>query len=101
MAPSRTLFYLMDRQKAKIALEAGVCTPAAEKVIESNTLFLELVLKADLQVHMRSHVTDLLYWKNAIICIMEKSCIRNHHTAGNGEYSPGRSGRDHLMVHWK
>ena len=25
----------------------------------------------DLQVHMRS-ITDLLYWKNAIICIMEE-----------------------------
>lgn len=32
--------------KAKIALEAGVCTPAVEKVIEANTLLSGIGLKA-------------------------------------------------------
>ena len=41
--------------KAKIALEAGVCTPAVEKIIEANTLLSGIGLKVlDLQELMQS-----------------------------------------------
>lgn len=64
--------------KAKIALEAGVCTPAVEKVIEANTLLSGSDLKVpDLREHMRSTM-DLQYWKNATICIMEKKLHLEH-----------------------
>ena len=92
---------LMDEGvKAKIALEAGVCTPAVEKVIEANTLlsgigFESAGLAGAHAIHNGFTVLEECHH----MYHGEKGCIRNHHTAGTGEYSPGRSGRDHLMVH--
>ena len=58
--------------KAKIALEAGVCTPAVEKVIEANTSFPESVLKAQASQEPTPSTTASPYSRNAITCTTVK-----------------------------
>ena len=57
--------------KAKLALEAGACTKAVEKVIEANTLVESDLRVAVLQEHMQS-IMDSQFWTSVIICIMER-----------------------------
>lgn len=64
--------------KAKIALEAGVCTPAVEKVIEANTLLSGIGFESAGLAGAQRSTMDLQYWKNATICIMEKKLHLEH-----------------------
>lgn len=55
--------------KAKLALEAGACTPAVEKVIEANTLLSGIGFESGGLAGAMQFIMDLPYWTSATICI--------------------------------
>lgn len=68
MALARLCFdTLMDEGvKAKIALEAGACTPAVEKIVEANTLLSGIGFESGDLPELTQFTTDLQYLKNVI-----------------------------------
>lgn len=92
---------LMDEGvKAKLALEAGACTPAVEKIIEANHAAERHWVRErrtgggtchPQRLYSAGGVPSHVSWR--------KGRVRNDHTACPGEYSGGRTGGYYRLVY--